>query len=294
MKRTTLYLVAASFLLLGNVKQASACCYIPWLDPLAWIGFYGCGPNPWMNGCGGQCGYGRYGGGYGANYGYAQPVYTGYAPRYQAMNYQPAPAAAGCNCQGAALPQQQLSAVQVPVTSYRAVTQYVPQTTYRTQYGYQQPQVAYGQPPAQVAYGQPTAPVAYGYTGATTAYGYGTPTTANGYGATSIPTIAPQATAYNVAPVNGYSSYDSNPIPAQQTQGYPIPSAPAAPEFYQPRTFQAPIGDVAGDHEMHPQAATLPVIPNSYSGQVPVRRATYGATYGVTPRTTRSFSSTVR
>ena len=65
MKRTILYLVAASFLLMGNAKQASACCYIPWLDPFAWLGFYGCGYNPWMGGCGNQCGYGGYGGGYG-------------------------------------------------------------------------------------------------------------------------------------------------------------------------------------------------------------------------------------
>lgn len=288
MKRTALYLVAASFLLLGNAKQASACCYIPWLDPLAWIGFYGCGPNPWMSACGGgQCGYGGYNQAY-RGYGYAQPTYTGYAPSYPAMNYQAAPATPGCNCQGASLPQQQMSAVRVPVTTYRAVTQYVPQTTYRTQYRHQQPQVAYRQPAAPAA------------------YGYQAPTTAFGYGATSIPTAAPQATAYNVAPAaaygtapataynvaptNGYTSYDANPVQAQPSQSYPVPSAPASPGFYQPRTFQAPMGDVAGDHEMHPQAASLPVIPNSYSGQVPVRRATYSAA----PRTTRSFSSTVR
>lgn len=289
MKRTALYLVAASFLLLGNAKPASACFYIPWLDPLAWMGFYGCGPNPWMGGCGvGQCGYGGYSGGYGASYGYAQPSYNS----YPAINYQQtAPAASDCGCQGASLPQPQLSAYRVPVTTYRAVTQYVPQTSYRTQYRYQQ---------AQVAYAQPTAPVAYGYTGATTAYGYG---------ASTIPTTVPQTAAYNVAPsaaygaapahnmaagstynsapVNGYTSYDANPVPSQT---YPVPSAPATPGYYQPRTFQAPTGDVAGDHEMRPQAATLPVIPNSYSGKIPVRRATYGAA----PRSTRSFSSTVR
>lgn len=296
MKRTTLYLVAASFLLLGNAKQASACCYIPWLDPLAWLGFYGCGPNPWMGGCGAQCsyggGYGGYGGGYGVNYGYAQPTYTGYAPSYPAINYQAAPAAPACGCQGAALPQPQLSAVRVPVTTYRAVTQYVPQTTYRTQYQYQTPQLAYGQQTTQqfaygqqatqqFAYSQPTAPLAYGYTAGTTAYGYG---------ATSIPTNAPATTAYNVAPVNGYTSYDANPAPSQSIQSYPAPTAPTSPGFYQPRTFQAPMGDVAGDHELYPQAATIPVIPNSYSGTVPVRRATYGAA----PRTTRSFSTTVR
>ncbi|MEP3477949.1 MAG: hypothetical protein ABJZ55_01760 [Fuerstiella sp.] len=305
MKRTALYLVAASFLLLGNAKQASACCYIPWLDPLAWMGFYGCGPNPWMSGCGtGQCGYG---GGYRANYGYAQPSYNSYVPSYPALNYQAAPVASDCGCQGASLsqPQQQLSAYRVPVTTYRAVTQYVPQTTYRTQYRYQQ---------AQVAQAQPTAPLAYGYSGATTAYGYG-------YGASTLPTAVPQSTAYNVAPAatygtaptyntaaaytpaaayntatvpayptaptNGYTSYDANPVPSPR---YPVPSAPASPSFYQPRTFQAPTGDIAGDHEMRPQTATLPVIPNSYSGKIPVRRATYGAA----PRTTRSFSSTVR
>lgn len=292
MKRTTLYLVAASFLLLGNAKQASACCYIPWLDPLAWLGFYGCGYNPWLAGCGGQCGYGGYGGGYGVNYGYAQPTYTGYAPTYPAINYQPAPVTPGCNCQGAALPQPQLSAVRVPVTTYRAVTQYVPQTTYTTQYRYQTPQLAYGQQTTQqFAYQQQALPqVAYGQAAAPLAYGYTAPTATYSYGATSIPTTPPAATAYNVAPVNGYTSYDANPIPNPSVQSYPTPAAPTSPGFYQPRTFQAPMGDVAGDHEAHPQAATIPVIPNSYSGKVPVRRATYGAA----PRTTRTFSTTVR
>lgn len=292
MKRMALYLVAASFLVLSNTKQASACCYIPWLDPLAWLGFYGCGPNPWTSGCGsGQCGYQT-------NYSYAQPSFNSYAPSYPALNYQAAPAASDCGCQGASLPQPQLTSYQVPVTTYRAVTQYIPQTTYQTRYRYQQ---------AQVPYAQPTAPIAYGYSGATTAYGYG---------ASTLPTTVPQSAAYNVAPAatygaaptyntaaaynttvtgpiyttpptNGYNGYDANPVPSPN---YPIPAAPTAPSFYQPRTFQAPTGDVAGDHELHPQAATLPIIPNSYSGKIPVRRATYGAA----PRTTRSFPSTVR
>lgn len=287
MKRTTLYLVAASFLFLGNVKQATACCYMPWLDPLAWMGFYGCGPNPWLNPCGGQCGYG---GGYAANYGYAQPSYASYyTPSYPAINYQAAAPTSDCGCQSAAAPQLQLSAYQVPVTTYKAVTQYVPQTTYRTQYRYQQPQVAYS---------QPSPPVAYGYSGTSTAYGYGTTAPSYTYGSTSIPTNVPQSTAYNVAPAttynsaptNGYTSYDANPVPTQPTQSYPIPTAPTAPNLYQPRTFQAPMGDVAGDHEVNPQSASVPVIPNSYSGRIPVRRATYSAA----PRTTRSFSSSVR
>lgn len=291
MKRTALYFVAASFLLLGNVKQASACFYIPWLDPLAWIGFYGCGPNPWINSCHtGRCGYTGYNGFYQPGFqSYAAPTYSGFAP-----SYQPAPAASGsgCGCQGAALPQAQLTAVQVPVTTYRAVTQYVPQTSYRTQYRYQQ---------SQVAVSQPSVPIAYGYSGTTSPYGY------------SAPTAVPQAATYNVAPTttypsvpattyqptptptNGYTSYNANRVPtpphaAQPNLGYPIPAAPAAPEFYQPRTFQAPLGDVAGDHELRPQAASIPVIPNSYSGRPPVRRATYGAA----PRTARRFPSTVR
>lgn len=278
MKRTALYLLAASFLLVGNAKQASACCYIPWLDPFAWLGFYGCGPNPW---CGGGCGSGY--AGYGMQYpqyGYARPAYTGYAPTYPTMNYQPiqaAPATRGCNCQGAALPQQQLSAVQVPVTTYRAVTQYVPQTTYRTQYQYQTPSVAYGQPTAPLAYGYQNSAVAQNTFPSAATYGY--------QGSTF-----PQQTVYNAAPVHGATSYDQNPIVNQPAAGYPTPSAPASPGFYQPRTFQAPMGDIAGDHEITPQAATIPVVPNSYSGKIPVRRATYGAA----PQKARSFSSSVR
>ncbi|MCA9018211.1 MAG: hypothetical protein KDA77_23015, partial [Planctomycetaceae bacterium] len=122
---------------IGLSTPVQACCipYIPWLDPFAWLGFYGCGWG--CCGYGGGCGYGGYGGygggygGYGGGYaygpgygyGYAPPAY-GYAPpAAPVMPYQAAP---GCDCTGSVQPQMQMSAVQVPVTTYRPVTQYVP------------------------------------------------------------------------------------------------------------------------------------------------------------------------
>ena len=78
MKRSTLITVFTFALAFSSASTAKACCYIPWLDPFAWLGFYGCG-----YGCGG--GYGGMGGGYCGGYGgYAAPAYTGYrAPVYR-------------------------------------------------------------------------------------------------------------------------------------------------------------------------------------------------------------------
>lgn len=145
MKRPTLLTLLAFAFSFSAATTAQACVYIPWLDPLAWLGFYGCGSGCGYGygGYGGYapgCCYGGYGGGY--SYGYQQPV----APM---MSYPVAPAAPACNCTSAVQPQAQMTAVQVPVTTYRAVTQYVPQTTYQTQYRMtQQSAVAYNPVPA--------------------------------------------------------------------------------------------------------------------------------------------------
>lgn len=273
MKRSTVTTILAFVLGISSATQASACLcipYIPFLDPFAWLGFYGCG---------GGCGYG---GGYGG-YGYAPaaPSYGyggGYAP--QSYAYPVAPQMnPGCpNCTGA-LPvprQQAMTAVRVPVTTYRAVTQYVPQTTYQTRYqpaaapavAYQ-PQVlgynqAYGYQPAQTAF---AAPIYGGVTSPTTAY--------NG----SIPTQPYGATVYS-----------------QPTYGTPLATAPSygTPYYSAPVTgtpsIASPAGDITGDHEWPTQSAQIPVIPNSHTGTAPVRPATYG----VTPRSARTFSATVK
>lgn len=119
MKRSSLIAVAALIVSLTTVNSAKACCYVPWLDPLAWLGFYGCG-----YGC---CGHGGYG--YMPPYAYAPPAYSAYAPA------QPYRVAAGpaCDCNG--VPQAAaVTPTYVPATAYRPVTQYVPQTTYMPSY----------------------------------------------------------------------------------------------------------------------------------------------------------------
>ena len=288
MKRSTLTTILAFVLGISSASQASACLclpYIPFLDPFAWLGFYGCGGG--YNACG--CGYG--GGGYGGGYGYApqsQPYgYGGFAP--QAMSYPALQQAnAGCSdCTGGlAMPQQQaMTAVRVPVTTYRAVTQYVPETTYQTQYrpapaasvAYQPQQFAYqsayGYQPAQMAYAAP--PVYNPMTSPTTAYN----------------SVVPAQTAYAQPNYSGYPT-QAYPTQAYPTQAYSTPSFETpyytAPTF-QPPTIASP-GDVGGDHEWSSQSAQIPAIPNSHAGRVPVRPISYG----VTPRAARTFSSTVR
>ncbi|MEZ6122588.1 MAG: hypothetical protein R3C49_05355 [Planctomycetaceae bacterium] len=252
MKRSALLPILAFLMGISNASSASACMYIPWLDPFAWLGFYGCG-----YGYGGGCGYGQQ---------MYQPSYN-YAPAPM-MNYQVAPVAPGCNCTSAApvmqqVVQQQLQAVQVPVTTYRAVTQYVPQTSYQTQYRsvpvatYQQSTLAYQ--PVQTAMAAPV---------------YNAP----------VMTAGVYPTQTYAAP--GYQAYSS------VAQVYAAPTVPQMQ--YQPQVYQAPNvavqGDIYGDHEYVPQSASLPVIPNSYSGSVPARQISYG----VTPRAARTFSGTVK
>ena len=132
-------------------SAAQACCFFPFslLNPCTWC--YGCGGAYGYGGGYGGCGFpAPYAGGYG--YAPAPPVY---APSF-APAYAPAPIQPGCDCTSAA-PQPQFSAVQVPVTTYRAVTQYVPQTTYQTQYPWGQQSMAYGGAVApQAAWAAPT------------------------------------------------------------------------------------------------------------------------------------------
>lgn len=251
---------------LGLAAPANACLpYIPWLDPFAWMGFYGCGGY-------GYGGYGGYGccntGGYGYGYGYA-PYQAGYsytpryAPAYTPMTTYPAAPVhgSGCNCTGSAPAQQTLSAVQVPVTSYQPVTQYVPRTSWRTQYQY--------------------AP--------TTAYHGGIQTYS-----------APPVTAYNTAPVPAYES----PIPAQTVYSgstmkpnygtTPVPFDTTPQTFY-PQSApvltpgQHPVGDIAGDHEYPSQSAVTPQVPQQRM-IVPVS----ASRYGVSARPQRSFNASVR
>lgn len=280
MKRSTFSMILTFVLGISTAGQASACLclpYIPFLDPFAWLGFYGCG-----GGYGGGCGAGGYGGGYGG-YGYAPSAQYGYAPQQMAYPQQMAPVNPGCsNCTGALpVPQQQaMTAVQVPVTTYRAVTQYVPQTTYQTQYrpaptasvAYQ-PQAAVAYQPQQFGYQQ-----AYGYQPAQTAYA------APVYGGVMNPT-----TAYN-GMMPAQTAYAQ---PTYTTQSYATPSFETpyytAPTF-QPPVIASPAGDVFGDHEWPAQSAQVPVILNSHTGRVPVQPISYG----VTPRSARTFNATVK
>ncbi|MEZ6064078.1 MAG: hypothetical protein R3C19_27345 [Planctomycetaceae bacterium] len=148
MKRTLwislLTFVVATF----SASAAQACCFFPFtlLNPFTW----GCGCGYGYGGYGygmgyGGCGYSApYAGGYGyapAPQMYAPPVYQ---PQMYAPSYAPAPVQPGCSDCVSMTPQPQLTAVRVPVTTYRAVTQYVPQTTYQTQYQWGQSSMAYG------------------------------------------------------------------------------------------------------------------------------------------------------
>ncbi len=253
MKRSTLLSIVTLAIAFSTANTAQACCLPYILNPFAWFGGYGCGYGYGYGGAGyAGAGYGY--GGYG--YGGYQPSYGGgYAPQAPIMSY---PAATpGCNCTSAVPQQPALTAVRVPVTTYRAVTQYVPQTTYRTQYrqaaplGYQNPQVAY-------------AP----------SYGGGI-----AYPATSY---------YNANPAPAATVY--NQIPAAVNSAPTVYGSPtiyhAAPNVATPH----PAGDIAGDHEYPIQGMVAPVIPNAGNGAVPIRRVSYG----VTPQSPQRYSSVLR
>lgn len=235
---------------LSTAQSSQACMYIPWLDPFAWMGFYGCG----YGGCGyNPCGYG----GCYNNYAVMPQVYAPQAPLYaapQTLSYPVAPASPGCNCTGSA-PQPALTAVQVPVTTYRAVTQYVPQTTYRTQYRTVAPGAvasSFGSYPATPTYVPPR--VSYGTTYPT-------------YNTAMLPTYSSPVPAQSFAT----PSYPAQSLaaPTLPTQIYPSP-APTPESFSTPSTstpIASPVpGDIYGDHEYPTQSAAQPrLAPQGYN-----------------------------
>ena len=259
MKRSILLSALTFSMMMSMAASAQACFYIPWLDPFAWMGMRGCGYT--APGCCHQPVY-------------RPPVYRAYAPPVM-----PYPVAPGCNCNGAAAPAPALSAVRVPVTTYRAVTQYVPQTSYQTQYRYQQPaSVAYGN--AVPSYIPRTAGIYPGYSAAPVVHA-------------SPGTLSPPITYGGVYP------------------GYPTPQAyPTAPTLVQPPVIQqapnvaTPVpGDIYGDHEYPTQSArsaapsVLPATPPVVPATTPQPYATtpiHRVSYGVPPRSARSYPSAVR
>lgn len=273
MKRSITVGILTVFVGLSTASSSQACLYIPWLDPFAWLGFYGCG-----NGYG--CGAG--GVGYAPSYGYGygqQQAYVPQAPVYaapQTLNYPIAPASPGCNCTSAA-PQPTMAAVRVPVTTYRAVTQYVPQTTYRTQYRAVQQSYAATQP----------------VWGSGLAYG-GYPATAYG-GYTSPYSTAYYGSAYSSAALP-VPTYNTAALPAA---GYPVAPSVAAP-IYQAPGIQGgvatplPTGDINGDHEYPTQSALVP-RPNPYRPMQPqIRPVSYTRPPVPRPSAARAYPSAVR
>ncbi len=266
MKRTTSIAAMTLIVLCSTASTSHACFCMPWLNPFNWLGFHGCGNY-------GGCGY--------QTYGYQQPIYSGYQqPMYaapQMLNYPVAPTSPGCGCTGAVQPQQTMSAVRVPVTNYRAVTQYVPQTTYQTQYQYSTQQaVAYAQP--TMSYAQPS--IAY-----------------------SQPSVAYDAYGQNSL-AYGVPSYDTAALPMPMPEGtsYPPTMTPPtypAPMYSAPTIFQASpnvatpsySGDVHGDHEYPSQSAVTPSAPIQWYQN---KNAIRPVSYSVSPVSAKSYSATVR
>lgn len=283
MKRSITVAILTVIVGLSTSATSQACLYIPWLDPFAWLGFYGCGGYGY--GCGPQTGYGCGNYGYGAS-SYAAPRAYAPQPMYapSVMNYGPAPAAPGCNCTSALPVQQQaMAAVRVPVTSYRAVTQYVPQTTYRTEYRPVQQSYAM----TQQGYGT----AAYAATSRTAALGYGRYPTA-GY-----PTAGYPATTYQpyAAPTVGYygQAYNTAALPTQPAYVAPQIATPtyAAPVIQPPTGVANPYGagDINGDHEYPAQSAVAPRMP--YPARQPNIQQ---ASYVLPPRSARAYPLAVR
>ena len=219
MKSSRLIPFTLAFLMAGTAVQA--CCLLPLLNPVNWFNPYGA----WGHGYGG----------YGCCPQMCQPACP--QPVYQAVR-QPIyrPVANNC-CQ----PAPQMQAYQVPVTTYRPVTQYVPHTTYRTQYRMIQSQVAAPYTPMQPA-------VAYG-----------------------APIYQPQMPAY---------SYQTPPPVQTYSQPVPQALPPQPQPFRRSTPIATPVpGDITGDHEIPRQSSRAPVIMNRYSqARPPVRQVSYGVT----------------
>ncbi|MFY9254833.1 MAG: hypothetical protein WAO83_15385 [Fuerstiella sp.] len=266
MKRTTSIAAMTLIVLCSTASTSHACFCMPWLNPFNWLGFHGCGNY-------GGCGY--------QTYGYQQPIYSGYQqPMYaapQMLNYPVAPTSPGCGCTGAVQPQQTMSAVRVPVTNYRAVTQYVPQTTYQTQYqystqqavAYAQPTMSYAQP--SIAYSQPS--VAYDAYGQNS-LAYGVPS----YNTAALPMPMPEGTSYP---------------PTMTPPTYPAPMYSAPTIFQASPNVATPSysGDVHGDHEYPSQSAVTPSAPIQWYQN---KNAIRPVSYSVSPVSAKSYSATVR
>ena len=264
MKRSTFIAVATLVVSSFVASNAQACFYTPWLDPFAWFGFYGGHGYGGIGGCGNNC----------CAPAWRQPVYRPYAA--PVMNYQPAP---NCNC-GAA-PAPALTAVRVPVTTYQPVTQYVPRTSYQTQYRYAPAATAWNTPaypaPQTAMPGYPTQSIA------------AAPYTAT-YGSAPLPQTTysgpvagqpwPQTPIYQQAPVY------------QQTPAYqPSPAPVFQPPIQAPSNIASPVpGDIMGDHEYPIQSAHPQPVPLPAAARPQIRRVSYG----VTPRSARSYPSSVR
>lgn len=244
MKRSILITVVALASTFMVTPSAQAHCPLAWLNPLTWLGFYHCG----------GCGHSWGGYGYACGYGYRQPVY-----QPPVMHY---PAAPACDCYGASVHQPSMQAVRVPVTTYRAVTQYVPQTTYRTQYQYGPSATAYATP----VYGNPAVPQ--------TAY-VPMPTSPGVFSSNMTPAPLPAGTIYQQPTIPG--SLPQHILP------YPNVASPIT------------AGDISGDHEFPIQSSAPPqpaptIIQSSYSRSVPLKRTSYG----VTPRRAQAYPSSIR
>jgi hypothetical protein len=261
MKRSLTLSCLTLTILACTTQTASAC--LPWLDPFAWFGLYGCGYQP-------QC----------CNFGCAPAVnpYPVYRPQMLPAYPAPVPVSnAGCDCNGTAMaPVQQFQAVQVPVTSYRAVTQYVPQTSYQTRYQYAQ-QLAAGYPVQ--AYHQPLPQQAM-----------------QTYPHTNV-AIAPSVT---YPPSNSGGSFSAGTT----IQGtYPSAGIQPAPVFPAPVIHESPnvaspipAGDIHGDHEFPTQSSYQPML-HAPTAAVPTALPTppiRRVSYGVTPQKAARYRSSVR
>lgn len=264
MKRSFTLAILTIAVGLSTARSAQSCMYIPWLDPFAWMGFYGCG----YGGCGyNPCGYG------GCNYsaGVMPRVYAPQAPLYsapQTLSYPVAPASPGCNCTSSVqqpiyAAQPAMTAVQVPVTTYRAVTRYVPQTTYRTQYRAVAPSVA-------------VAPQYLAYPG--------------------VQSYATPRQAYNGSPYATLPTYNTAMLPQTYVAPTVVPSMQTVTPgtiYTQPSVSPAPTGiaspvpgDIFGDHEYPTQSA---VVPQQSAARQPIQQVRYAR-----PTRTNAYPLSVR
>lgn len=238
MQRSLCVLLVGISVLVSSASTAKACFPFALLDPFVWLGcpaaqnYYG------MNCCAG------YGYGY-AGYG-CQPYmghhFGAYSPGY-AAGY--APIQTDCNCTAA--PHPAFTAVQVPVTSYRPVTQYVPQTTYQTRF---QPTYAAQQFTPQISQGF------------------------SGYPLTNVPQVSQSYNPYSpYPPTNVVPSYT---VPANSPPftgiASPVPNGDITGDHEYPSSSGLmPVAPAPYVNSLRVQPASYRVVPRparSYSGVV--------------------------